>query len=93
MNIKDYVIAVVLSAAAGLLLMFGIWLLSHVSWILMWAVFAFTLVPFGMKAIQFYRDTECRNVDDFLVEVNNCFKGKQKKKKSSIDNCINDIDW
>lgn len=93
MNGKDYAISVALSAGAGLVLMFFIWLFSLISWALVWAVFAFALVPAGMKVIQFWRDTNCMDLSDFSIEVDNYFKEKQKKKKSSIDNNIEDIDW
>lgn len=93
MNGRDYAISVALSAAAGLALMFIIWLLSLISWALVWAVFAFAFVPFGMKIIQFWRDTSCMDLSDFFMEVDDYFKDKQKKKKSSIDNDIEDIDW
>lgn len=93
MNGRDYAISVALSAFAGLALMFIIWLLSLISWALVWAVFAFALVPFGMKVIQFWRGTNCMDLSDFCMEVDDYFKEKQKKKKSSIDNDIEDIDW
>ena len=93
MNGRDYAISVALSAFAGLALMFVIWLLSLISWALVWAVFAFAFVPFGMKVIQFWRDTNCMDLSDFFIEVDDYFKDKQKKKKSSIDNDIEDIDW
>lgn len=93
MNGKDYAIAVALSAATGLIAMFFIWLMSLISWALVWAVFAFALVPAGMKVIQFWRDTNCMDLSDFYIEVDDYFKEKQKKKKSSIDNNIEDIDW
>lgn len=90
MNGRDYTIAVALSAAAGLVLMFFIWLFSLISWALVWAVFAFALVPFGMKVIQFWRDTNCMDLEDFFIEVGDYFKEKQKKKDSHIGG---DIDW
>lgn len=93
MNGRDYVISVALSAAVSLVLMFFIWLFSLISWALVWAVFVFALVPFGIKVIQFWRDTDCMDLSDFCIEVNDYFKEKQKKKKSFIDNDIEDIDW
>lgn len=93
MNGRDYAISVALSAFAGLALMFIIWLLSLISWALVWAVFAFAFVPLGMKVIQFWRDTNCMDLSDFCIEVDDYFKEKQKKKKSSIDSDIEDIDW
>lgn len=93
MNGKDYAISVALSAAAGLVLMFFIWLLSLISWAVVWTVFAFALVPFGMKIVQFWRDTNCMDLSDFFIEVEDYLKEKQEKKKSSIDNDIEDIDW
>ncbi len=93
MNGRDYAIAVALSAATGLVLMFFIWLFSLISWTLVWAIFAFALVPAGMKVIRFWRDTNCMDLSDFCIEVDDYFKEKQKKKKSSIDNDIEDTDW
>lgn len=90
MNGRDYVIAVALSAGAGLLLMFFIWLFSLISWALVWAIFTFALVPFGMKVIQFWRDTHCMDLSDFFIEVDDYFKEKQKKKTSSISD---DENW
>ena len=90
MNGKDYVISVALSAAAGLVLMFFIWLFSLISWALIWAIFAFAFIPFGMKIIQFWRDTNCTDLSDFFIEVEDYFKQKQKKKDSQIGS---DIDW
>ena len=90
MNGKDYAISVALSAAAGLVLMFFIWLLSLISWALVWTIFTFTLVPFGMKVIQFWRDTNCSDLSDFFIEVEDYFKEKNKKNKESK---TSEIDW
>ena len=90
MNGKDYAIAVALSAGAGLVLMFFIWLFSLISWALVWAIFAFALVPFGMKVIQFWRDTNCMDLGDFFLEVDDYFKEKAKKKKEPN---TSEIDW
>lgn len=84
MNGKDYAIAVALSAAAGLALMFFIWLFSLISWALVWAIFAFALVPFGMKIIQFWRDTNCMDLSDFFMEVEDYFKSN-KETDSKIE--------
>ena len=82
MNVKDYIISVALSAAAGLTLMFFIWLLSLISWVLVWAIFAFAFIPFGMKIIQFWRDTDCNDLSDFFIEVEDYFKEKINKINS-----------
>lgn len=90
MNGKDYAIAVALSAVASLVLMFFIWIFSLISWALVWAIFAFALVPFGMKIIQFWRDTNCMDLSDFFMEVDDYFKEKNKKSKESK---TSEIDW
>ena len=90
MNGKDYAISVALSAAVGLVLMFFIWLLSLISWALVWTIFTFVLVPFGMKVIQFWRDTNCSDLSDFFIEVEDYFKEKNKKSKESK---TSEIDW
>ena len=90
MNGKDYAISVALSAAAGLVLMFFIWLLSLISWALVWTIFTFALIPFGMKVIRFWRDTNCSDLSDFFIEVEDYFKEKNKKSKESK---TSEIDW
>ena len=83
MNGKDYGIAVAMSAGAGLVLMFFIWLFSLISWSLVWTIFAFALVPFSMKIIKFWRDTHCSDLSDFFIEVEDYFKEKNKKNKET----------
>ena len=72
MNGKDYAISVALSAAAGLVLMFFIWLLSLISWALVWAVFAFAFVPLGMKVIQYLSKITIKDLEletsDFIYK-------------------------
>lgn len=90
MNGKDYIIAVALSLAAGLVLMFFIWLFSLISWAFVWTIFAFAFVPFSMKVIQFWRDTNCMDLGDFFIEVEEYFKEKNKKDKEPK---TSEIDW
>ena len=89
-NGKNYAIAVALSTVAGLILTFFVWVFSLISWALVWAMFVLALIPFGMKIIQFWRDTDCMDLSDFFIEVEDYLKQKQKKKDNQINS---DIDW
>jgi hypothetical protein len=92
-NIKDYFTAAGLSILAALIITFFIWIFSLIGWWVIGGVLAFLLVPAMLKVIQFYRDTNCMDLSDLCVEIDNHFQEKRKKKTSHIDNNIEDIDW
>lgn len=89
MNIKDYFIALGFAAGTGLAIMVLVLLFSLISWALVWTIFAFALVPVFMKAIQFYRDTNCMDLEDFFMELSDLIKGENKKENQKTS----DIDW
>lgn len=92
-NIKDYFIAAGLSIFSALIITFCIWLFSLIGWWVIGSTLAFLLVPVMLKVIQFYRDTNCMDLSDLCVEIDNHFQESRKKKTSYIDNNIEDIDW
>ena len=91
MNIKDYAIAAGLSIASAVLVTLFLGLLSLIGWWVIGALLGFCFVPIFMKIIQFYHDTNCMDLSDFAVEVEDYFKEKKKKKNSTIQS--SDIDW
>ena len=92
-NLKDYFIAGGLAIACALIITFFLWIFSLIGWWIIGGLISFLLIPVFMKIVQFYHDTNCMDLSDFCIEVEDYFKEKQKKKKSSIDNNIEDIDW
>lgn len=93
MNIKDYFIAGGLAIVCSVIITLLLWSFSLIGWWVIASLISFLLVPVLMKIIQFWRDTNCMDLSDFCIEVDYYVKEKQKKKKSSIDNNIEDIDW
>lgn len=92
-NVKDYFIAAGLSILTALTITLFIWVFSLIGWWVIGGALAFLLVPVMLKAIQFYRNTNCMDLSDLCVEIDNHFQESRKKKKNSIDNDIEDIDW
>ena len=92
-NIKDYFIAAGLSILTALIITFFIWFFSLIGWWVIGGALAFLLVPIMLKAIYFYRKTDCMDLSDLCVEIDNLFQESRKKKTSHIDNNIEDIDW
>ena len=90
MNLKDYAIAAGLSIASAVLVTLFLALLSLIGWWVIGALLGFCFVPIFMKVVQFWKDTDCSDLSDFCIEVEDYFKEKQKKK----NNCISDdSDW
>ena len=82
MNIKDYLIASGLSLLIGLVIMIFTILLSAISWIAIWMISTLILIPVFMKIIKFYKDTDCNDLSDFFIEVEDYFKEKVNKINS-----------
>ncbi len=85
MNIKDYAIAAGLSIASAVLVTLFLCLLSLIGWWVIGALLGFCFVPIFMKIIQFYHDTNCTDLSDFCVEVDDYFRNKDSK--------TSEIDW
>ena len=90
-NIKDYFIAGGFAIACSVIITLLLWIFSLIGWWIIAGLVSFLLVPVFMKIIQFYRDTNCMDLSDFFIEVDDYFKEKQKKKTSTIHS--GDIDW
>ena len=90
-NIKNYFIAGGLAIACALIITFFLWIFSLIGWWIIGGLVSFLLVPVFMKIIQFYHDTNCMDLSDFAIEVEDYFKEKKKEKDSTIQS--SDIDW
>lgn len=87
MDIKDYLLSLVLAVVGAAILVFALWLFSLVSWAIVWAVLVFAMIPVGKAAIDLWHEESCYDLDDFWTAL---MEHKKEKKTSSI---TDDEDW
>jgi hypothetical protein len=87
MNLKHYFLAGLLSIIAALLLTLLLWLFSLIGWWTIGGILAFLLIPVAMKTIQFYNDTDCMDLSDFWIELNDYIeeKNNSRSKQNRIE--------
>lgn len=69
MDIKHYLIALFFAILGGLAITLIFWLSSLISWILVWAILVFILIPVGIRTIKFWNDNNCYDLEDFFDEL------------------------
>ena len=79
MNTRDYFIAGGFSIAIAVIATLLLQVLSLIGWWLIGGAIAFVLIPFIMKAVRFYHDTNCTDLSDFCMEVDEWVKNKNNK--------------
>ena len=87
MKTKDYLTAVGIAATGSLIVVFILWLMSMISWTIVWAVLSFGSIPIAIKAINFYQEHDCYDIDDFinaLMEYKSEFKKQDSPKEDKI---------
>ena len=87
MKTKEYILACVLAAAGALVVVFILWLMSVISWAIVWAVLSFGFIPIAIKAMNFYQEHDCYDIDDFinaLMEYQNESKEQNSPKENKI---------
>jgi hypothetical protein len=87
MNIKDYIVAFGLAAAGAAALLLVLWIMSLLSWGLVFAMLIGILIPIAYKAMDFWRQEECLDLEDFFSALFN------RKKKNSTNSITDDNDW
>ena len=87
MNIKDYIIAFGLAAAGATVLLLVLWIMSLLSWGLAFVILIGILIPIADKAINFWRQEECLDLEDFFSALFN------QKEKNSTNSITDDSDW
>ena len=88
MKIKDYLIAVGIAAAGFLAVVFILWLMSIISWVVVWAILSFGSIPIAIKAVHFYQKYDCYDIVDFinaLMEYQNESEEQGSPKESRIE--------
>lgn len=80
MNLKHYLLAGLLSVAAALILTLFIWLFSLIGWWIIGGILTFLLVPVAMKVIQLYNDTDCMDLSDLWIELNDHIEEKNNSQ-------------
>ena len=83
MKIKDYFLSCGLAMVTAAVTIFILWLFSLISWGIVWAVLSFGLVPLMNRAIQFYRENRCMDIQDFFIEVFKLISKEDKEEKNS----------
>ena len=87
MKIKDYLIAVGIAAAGAAVIEFVLWLMSLISWGVVWAVLSFGFIPVAIKAMNFYQEHDCYDIDDFINALME-YRGESKEQDSPKENKI-----
>lgn len=79
MKIKDYFIAAGISVGAATLTTFILWLTSILSWSIITISLIIVFIPIVIKAIEFYKEKYCIDLEDFIDELKKLNKDKEKK--------------
>lgn len=79
MKIKDYFIAAGISVGVAILTTFILWLTSILSWSIITISLIVVFIPIVIKAIEFYKEKDCVDLEDFIDELKNLNKDKEKK--------------
>lgn len=86
MNIKHYLIALLFSVLGASVITLVFWLFSLISWILVWAIVVFALIPVGICAIKFWNNHNCYGLDDFFGELSDKIDDEdQSQNRISIE--------
>lgn len=80
MKIKDYFIAAGISVGAAILTTFILWLTSILSWSIITISLIVIFIPIVIKAIEFYKEKECIDLEDFIDELKDLTKEKKNNR-------------
>ena len=69
MNLKHYLIALLFAVLSAFVITLVFWLFSLISWILVWAIVVFALIPVGICAVKFWNNHSCYDLVDFFGEL------------------------
>lgn len=89
MKIKDYLIAIGISTTVSLVVVFIMWLMSVISWAIVWATLSFGFIPIAIKAMNFYQEHDCYDIDDFINALME-YQGEPKEQDSPK---VDKIEW
>ena len=79
MKIKDYFIAAGVSVGAAILTTFILWLTSILSWSIITISLIVIFIPIAIKTIEFYKEKDCIDLEDFIDELKELSKEKKDK--------------
>ena len=79
MKIKDYLTAIGIAAGGAAVIVFVLWLMSLISWSIVWAGLVFINLPRIYKLTQEYNDSgEPYFTEFFIKKIQKEFKDEQK---------------
>lgn len=81
MKLKTYLLTGAAAALASLILTLLMMLFSVMSWVIVWALFTFLLIPIIMKGIKFWNEHNCIDLDDFWEELNEVLDKSNKNNR------------
>ena len=87
MKTKEYILACVLATVGALVVVFILWLMSVISWAIVWAVLSFGFIPIAIKAMNFYQEHDCYDIDDFINALME-YQSESKEQDSPKENRI-----
>ena len=87
MKTKEYILACVLATVGALVVVFILWLMSVISWAIVWAVLSFGFIPIAIKAMNFYQEHDCYDIDDFINALME-YQSESKEQDSLKENRI-----
>ena len=86
MSIKHYPIILLFAILGALVITLIFWLFSLISWILVWAIVVFALIPVGICANKFWNNHNCYDLDDFFGELSDKINDEdQSQNRISIE--------
>lgn len=83
MNLKHYLIALLFAVLSAFVTTLVFWLFSLISWILVWAIVVFALIPVGICAVKFWNNHNCYDLVDFFGELSDKINDEDQSQ-----NCI-----
>ena len=86
MTDKEILIAGWLAAAGSLILTGVIALLFWFSWYVVFALGIVSLMTLTKRVVKFWVDNDCKSLEDFLIDVDEYFQHRKKKKNDSDKN-------
>lgn len=87
MKTKEYIFACGLATTGALVVVFLLWLMSIISWAIVWAVLSFGFIPIAIKAMNFYQEHDCCDIDDFIEALME-YQSESKRQNSPKENRI-----
>lgn len=85
MKLKDYIVAAGLAAGGATIITFFLWLISLISWAIVWAGLIIVALPVCYHIVNEYRDSDAYDLLNFIEKKLEEKFGDNKTKNSEIE--------